>query len=75
MKLIGFDEAGDSWLATTYLYPNERDVQIQSEKIRQLKPALDTYVKQVIELVVSNRNKTRFRRADKTRYADREDIA
>jgi len=75
MKLVGFDEAGDTWLATTYLCPNDRDVQIQSDKIKQLKPALDTYVKQVIELVVSNRNKTRFRRTDAIRDSDREDIA
>lgn len=64
IKATGFDDSGQTRIIVTHLYPNERELereQIGSTELPELMQAIDLYLKQVIEIVLSNRDKTRFK--------------
>jgi hypothetical protein len=54
-------DTGQTRLVTTHLYPTERDQQVESQGLPELMKAIDSYMRQVIELITLNREKTRFR--------------
>jgi len=47
-------------ISRTRIYPNERDNQVESLPLTELKDSLDRYVEQIILLIKTNRNKSKF---------------
>lgn len=51
-------------IASTQLYPNEWNCekpQVESYELSEIMQAIDLYIEQIIEIISTNRNKTRFR--------------
>jgi hypothetical protein len=54
-------DTGQTKLITIHLYPTERDQQVESQELPELMNAIDSYMRQIIELITLNREKTRFK--------------
>lgn len=61
--LFNLRDGDQTRIATTYIYPSERDLergQVESVNLSELIRAIDEYIQQVIEVISLNRSRTRF---------------
>ena len=61
MFITHFPAEGSAHLGTTYLYPKESDRYSKSPGVEELYKQLEKYVSQLIELIVSNRLRSRYK--------------
>ena len=60
-KGIAWGEKGLTRIAGGYLYPNVRDQPLQSGTLTEMIAKIDVYTEQVMALITTNREKTRFK--------------
>ena len=66
MSATVFDAEGRMRIAGTSIYPTDKDQQVESKVLHDLAGDLDIYLKLLIEVVKSNRDKTRLARTMET---------